>query len=276
MAPGVTLGADVTSDITEQNYGRIAGRIRGYIGQRIAEARADGLVLGLSGGIDSAVLAYLCRTDGLLEKTLAIMMPDTTVTPESETADAQRIISILGMKHKLIDIAPILREYSMYLEPNENARANLAARVRANILYYYANAKNLLVLGSSDRSEHLIGYFTKYGDGASDVAPIVSLYKLQVRGLARHLGVPDAIIQKKSSPFLRKGDEAEAEIGATYEEIDSVLWCAIEKGMPAEAAAEAARVDVARARDILGMNRSSSHKRGPPAREDLGQAYDVR
>lgn len=270
------MGADVTSEITEQDYGRIAGRIRGYIQQRIAEARADGLVLGLSGGIDSAVLAYLCRTDGLLEKTLAIMMPDTTVTPESETADAQKIISILGMRYKLVDIAPILREYSMYLEPNGDARANLAARVRANILYYYANAKNLLVLGSSDRSEHLIGYFTKYGDGASDVAPIVSLYKLQVRGLAEHLNVPDAIIRKKSSPFLRKGDEAEAEIGATYEEIDSVLWCAIEKGMPVEAAAEAARVDVSRARDILEMNRSSRHKRGPPAREDLGQAYDVK
>ena len=270
------MDADITSDITEQDYGRIADRIRGYLKQRIEEARADGLVLGLSGGIDSAVLAYLCRADGLLEKTLAIMMPDTTIIPASETADAQRIISILGMQHKLVDIAPILREYGMYLEPNENARANLAARVRTNILYYYANAKNLLVLGSSDRSEHLIGYFTKYGDGASDVAPIVSLYKLQVRGLARHLGVPDAIIQKKSSPFLKKGHEAESEIGATYEEIDSVLWCAIEKGMPTEAAAEAARVDVARARDILGMNHSSSHKRGPPAREDLGQAYDVR
>ncbi len=270
------MGADVASEITGQDYGRIAGRIRGYIRQQVSEARADGLVLGLSGGIDSAVLAYLCRTDGLLEKTLAIMMPDTTVTPESETADAQRVISILGMQYKLVDIAPILREYCMYLEPNAGARANLAARVRANILYYYANAKNLLVLGSSDRSEHLIGYFTKYGDGASDVAPIVSLYKTQVRGLARHLGVPDSIIGKKSSPFLRKGDEAEAEIGATYEEIDSVLWCAIEKGMPAEAAAEAARVDAARAQDILGMNRSSRHKRGPPAREDLGQAYGVR
>ena len=269
------MNEDILSEITSQDYAAISGRIRDFLSRQISESHADGLVLGLSGGVDSAVLAYLCRTDALLKKTLAIIMPDTAVTPESETADAQRVISILGMSYKLIDVSPILREYSMYLEPSLDARANLVARIRSNILYYYANAKNLLVLGSSDRSEHLIGYYTKYGDGASDVTPIISLYKLQVRGLARHLGVPDRIIEKKSSPFLRKGDEAEKEIGATYEEVDSVLWCIIEKGMSAQDAARAARVDPATAQRVSGMNRSSRHKRRLPAGEDLGQAYDV-
>jgi len=185
------------------------------------------------------------------------------------------IYSILGMEYKLIDISPVLREYCMYLEPNQAARANLAARVRSNILYYYANAKNRLVLGSSDRSEHLIGYYTKYGDGASDMSPIISLYKLQVRGLASHLGVPESIISKKSSPFLRRGDEAEKEIGATYEEIDSVLWCMAERGMSVQETAEASMIDAAKVQMIYDMNLSSRHKREMPAREDLGQRYEM-
>ena len=269
------MNADIVAEITNQDYGAISERIRKFITGQVEQAGSDGLVMGLSGGVDSAVLAYLCRTDSLLKKTLAIIMPDTTVTPESETADAQRIISILGMEYKLIDISPVLREYCMYLEPNQAARANLAARVRSNILYYYANAKNRLALGSSDRSEHLIGYYTKYGDGASDMSPIISLYKLQVRGLASHLGVPESIISKKSSPFLRRGDEAEKEIGATYEEIDSVLWCMAERGMSVQETAEASMIDTAKVQMIYDMNLSSRHKREMPAREDLGQRYEM-
>ena len=268
--------ADIISEIKMQDYDSMVSRIRSFISGQIIGAHADGVVLGLSGGIDSAVLAYLCSSDELLKKTLAIIMPDTAITPQSETADAQRIISILGMQYKLVDISPILREYTMYLEPNAKARANLGARIRSDILYYYANAKNMLVLGSSDRSEHLIGYYTKYGDGASDITPIISLYKLQIRELARHLGIPNHIISKKSSPFLRKGDEAEKEIGATYEEIDSALWCMLEKNMSADEAAKTAKIDPATVQKIARMNTASRHKRTVPAREDRGQTYDTR
>lgn len=255
------MNPDLISEIKMQDYAGITGRIREHIAERLSESGAQGLVLGLSGGIDSAAVAYLCRTDSLREKLLAMIMPDTKVTPESETADAQRLISILGIQYKLVDIHPILYEYGMYLEPNDDARANLAARVRSDILYYYANAKNCLVLGSSDKSEYMLGYFTKYGDGASDLAPIASLYKLQVRELARHLGVPDSIIGKKSSPHLRRGQEAEREIGMSYEEVDSVLWCMAEKGMSAEDASEEAQVDAATVQRIVDMNRASRHKR---------------
>ena len=90
-------------------------------------------------------------------------------------------------------------------------------------MYYYANSKNLSVLGSSDKSEYLIGYFTKFGDGAADVLPIASLYKTQIRELARTLDVPDNIIVKKSSPNLWPNHTAESEIGVSYEEIDTIL-----------------------------------------------------
>lgn len=262
------MNPDIISEIISQDYAAATERIRGFVSAHLSRSSMDGLILGLSGGIDSAVLAYLCHTEGMGRRLLAIIMPDTKVTPESETADAQRIVSILGIQYKLIDINPILREYSMYLEPSDAARANLSARIRSNILYYYANAKNRLVLGSSDRSEYLTGYFTKYGDGASDIAPIASMYKLQVREIARHLGVPDSIIDKRSSPHLRSGVDAESEIGASYEEIDSVLWCMMEKGMTPAEAASVSRVDGATVERIAAMNAASVHKRTLPAMED--------
>lgn len=271
----ILLNTDIISEIINKDYDKTTDYIRDFIKQQVSNAHANGVVFGLSGGIDSAVLAYICKIKELRENTLAIIMPDTAVTPESETADAQRIISILGLEYKLIDINPILREYGMYLEPNKVARANLSARVRSNILYYYANAKNRLVLGSSDKSEYLIGYFTKYGDGASDIVPIISLYKLQVRELARHLGVSDKIIEKKSNPFLRKDDlGAENEIGATYEEIDTVLWCMIEKKMTIQEIAEKSQIDTIIVQKIVKMNDTSKHKRHMPARKDLRQTHD--
>lgn len=267
--------ADIILEIKKQDYDAKTSQIRRFISEQITQAHANGVVLGLSGGIDSAVLAYICRTEELLKNTLAIIMPDTAITPQSETADAQKIISILGLEYKLIDINPILREYTMYLEPDIDARANLGARIRSDILYYYANVRNMLVLGSSDKSEYLIGYYTKYGDGASDIMPIISLYKLQIREIARHLGIPDHIINKKSSPFLRKGDEAEKEIGATYEEIDAVLWCMLEKNMSAKETADAAGIDISTVQRIVMMNIANRHKRSMPARCDTDQSYDM-
>jgi NH(3)-dependent NAD(+) synthetase (EC 6.3.1.5) len=158
------LNQDIIDKIIHQDYASITDRIEKFIENEIEKNQAKGIILGLSGGIDSAVLAYICKKN-LKEKTLALIMPDTAITPSIETEDAMKIISLTGIEHKLIDIKPIVNEYSMYLEPNEKAKGNLRARVRTNILYYYANIKNYLVLGSSDKSEYLIGYFTKFGDG---------------------------------------------------------------------------------------------------------------
>ena len=196
------MNQDIIEEIKNQDYASITETIEKFLLEKIKENNAKGLILGLSGGIDSAVLAYLCKRI-IKEKTLAIVMPDTEITPKSETEDALKMIALTGIEYKLIDIKPIVSEYTKYLEPNDWAKGNLRARIRANILYYYANAKNYLVLGSSDKSEHLIGYFTKYGDGASDLVPIISLYKLQVREIAKFLEVPQNIIEKKSSPHFK-------------------------------------------------------------------------
>jgi len=260
------LNQDIINEIKNKDYATITETIEKFISEQIEKNHAKGVILGLSGGIDSAVLAYICKRK-LKEKTLAVIMPDTSITP-TETEDALKMISLTGIEHKLIDIKPIVNEYAMYLEPNEKARGNLRARIRTNILYYYANIKNYLVLGSSDKSEHLIGYFTKFGDGASDLTPIISLYKLQVREIAKYLGVPENIISKKSSPHLWKDHEAEEELGASYEEIDSILYCLFEKKLSLDETVKMTQIEKSIVEKIHKLNITSEHKRLPAQKPD--------
>ena len=260
------MNQDIINEIKNKDYASITEIIEEFLSEQIEKNHANGVILGLSGGIDSAVLAYICKRK-LKDKTLAIIMPDTSITP-TETEDALKMISLTGIEHKLIDIKPIVNEYAMYLEPNERSRGNLRARIRTNILYYYANIKNYLVLGSSDKSEHLIGYFTKFGDGASDLTPIISLYKLQVREIAKYLGVPDNIISKKSSPHLWKDHEAEDELGASYEEIDSILYCLFEKKLSIDETSNITQIEKSIVEKIHKMNINSEHKRLPAQKPD--------
>ena len=262
------MSEDILNEIKNLNYAEIIKSIQIGIIQKCNNYNKNGVIFGLSGGIDSGVIAYLCAKS-MKEKTLALIMPDTDITPNSETEDAMKIISLTGIEHKLIDIKPIVNEYSMYLVPNEKSKGNLRARIRSNILYYYANIENYLVLGSSDKSEYLIGYFTKYGDGASDMTPIVSLYKLQVREIAKYLGIPENIISKKSSPHLWKDHEAEAELGTQYEEVDSILYCLIEKGLSVQETVEMTGIDKEIVEKIYNLNINSEHKRLLPQKYDI-------
>lgn len=220
----------ILQEIKNKDYRTIKKGIENFLLDEVKTRKANGVVLGLSGGIDSAVVAVLC-SGTLKDKTLALILPDSEITPPQETEDGIELAKKLGLQYKIIDINPIHSEFAKYLEPDERALGNLRARIRANILYYYANVTNSLVLGSSNKSEFLIGYFTKHGDGSADLQPIISLYKIQIRELARHLGVPDKIIQKKSSPHLWSHHIAENELGISYEEIDVVLYCMIDKKM---------------------------------------------
>lgn len=256
------MNSKIITEIENQNYEEITNQITKFLENQLEETKAEGFVLGLSGGIDSAVLAYLCNRK-FKEKTLAIIMPDSEITPQYETDDALTMINLTKIGHKLIDINPILKEYSNHLEANEWAEGNLRARIRTNILYYYANAKNYLVLGSSDKSEHLIGYFTKFGDGAADIVPIISLYKLQVRKIAEFLGVPKNVIEKKSSAHLWKHHEAEKEIGVSYEEIDSILFCIFDKKLSIENTSNETQIEKSKVEKVYNLYLNSKHKRLP-------------
>ena len=257
------MNEDILNEIKNQDYNEIIFGIETGLVQKCNDNNKDGVIIGLSGGIDSVVLAYLCA-NSIKSKTLALVMPDSKISPNDETEDAIKIVDALELNYKLLDINSIHKEYYNVLEPNDLSLGNLRARIRKNILYYYANSKNLLVLGSSDKSEFNIGYFTKFGDGAADLLPIVSLYKTQVREIAKELGVPTNIITKKSSPNLWPNHVAETEIGATYEEIDCILYCILDRKMSINETINQTKIEKETVEKIYQLYKKSEHKRITP------------
>ena len=256
------MNQEILKEIIEQDYAKIRQNIETFLKNTVSQNKADGVIFGLSGGIDSTVVAYLsAKIFG--KKALALVMPDSTVSPSNETGDALKVVGELGLDYKLIDIDVIHKIYSNHLEPDELALGNLRARIRANIIYYYANLKNFLVLGTSDKSEYSIGYFTKFGDGSADLLPISKLYKTQLREFAKMLGVPNNIITKKSSPNLWKEHIAEDELGITFEEIDSILYC-LEKRLSVDEIIKKTEIKRESVEKIYQMHENSWHKRLPP------------
>ena len=197
----------------------------------------------------------------LFRSTMTLLLPDSKISPKEETEDAIKMVEELKLNYKLIDIYPIVNQYAKYLEPSERALGNLRARIRANLLYYYANLKKYLVVGSSDKSEYLIGYFTKFGDGSADILPIVSLYKTQVRKMGEFLGVSPSILAKKSSPNLWLGHFAEEELGMSYEEIDCILYCRFDKKLSIDETAELTQIDKSIVNKVEQLYETSQHKR---------------
>jgi len=256
------MNQKILKEIIEQDYTKIQQDIEIFLKNAVSQNKADGVIFGLSGGIDSVSVAYLCaKIFG--KNALALVMPDSTISPSSETGDALKVIGELGLDYKLIDIDVIHKIYSNHLEPDERALGNLRARIRSNIIYYYANLKNFLVLGTSDKSEYSIGYFTKFGDGSADLLPISKLYKTQLREFAKMLGVPTNIIAKKSSPNLWKEHIAEDELGITFEEIDSILYC-LEKRLSIDEIIKKTEIKRESVEKIYQMHENSWHKRLPP------------
>jgi NAD+ synthase len=253
----------ILNEIINQDYQKIQQNIESFLRQQ--STKANGFVFGLSGGIDSAVIAQICARS-FKDRSLALIMPDSKVSPKEETEDALYLVDTLGLEYKLIDINMIHSQFANILEPDEKSLGNLRARIRASLLYYYANLRDYLVVGSSDKSEFLIGYFTKFGDGSADILPIVSLYKTQVRELAKYLKIKDSIITKKSSPHLWKGHIAEEELGITYEEIDSILYCIEDKKMTPDDAQRTTQIDKEKIEKIHHLYKKNEHKRIMPTR----------
>ena len=254
---------DILNKIIEQDYSSISNKIQNSLKQKLEEIKSNGVIFGLSGGVDSVVTAYLCA-NSIKDNTTALILPDSKISPKEETEDAIRVVDELGLNYRLLDINLIHGSYAKNLEPDDKALGNLSARIRKNIIYYYANAKNLTVLGTSDKTEHLIGYFTKFGDGAADLLPISSLYKNQVRGLAKYLGVSDSIIKKKSSPNLWKNHFAEIELDASYEQIDCVLYCIFDEKISIDETVKRTAIDKNTVEKIYNLYKKSKHKRITP------------
>lgn len=207
----------------EDAYETICNTMINFLKHETKKRESDGVIIGMSGGIDSSLAAVLAVKALGNQSVFGLLLPDSSVTPKSDTTDAIELAKSLKIKHKVIELNKIKEQLVDGLPRNKMARANLLVRLRMSLLYYYAAVMNRLVLGTGDKSEMMLGYFTKYGDGGADLFPIADLYKTEVRSLAKYLGIPDKIINKKSSARLWKGQTAEGEIGMKYEEIDNIL-----------------------------------------------------
>jgi len=250
------------------DYSKVEASIEGFIRSKVEEAGARGVVVGLSGGVDSSVTACLCVRALGRERVKGLIMPDSSTTPEEDVEDATRLAEGLGIEYSCIDIAPlvqsIVRAHPLYDPSKVVAEGNVRARVRMILLYYAANVDSLLVVGAGDRSEIMIGYFTKYGDGGVDILPIGGLYKTQVRELGRHLGLPSRIVEKPSSPRLWRGQTAEGELGLSYDVIDPVLYGLYDLGLPPQRVAEEVGVPLEVVERVRGMVEATQHKRSTP------------
>jgi NAD+ synthase len=247
--------------------------ITSFITDTVDEAGADGAVLGLSGGIDSTLTAHLA-VEALGEDRLHGLVMPSDVNRSENMSDAERLAELLDIEYDVIDIQPVVDAFvdaaPAGVADDRMALGNVRVRTRAVLNYFVANAESGLVLGTGNRSEAMTGYFTKYGDQAVDCNPIGNLYKLQVRQLARHVGVPDDYVEKEPSAGMWEGQTDEEEMGLGYDTLDHVL--ALHVDGPFSKAATVRTLDVApeTVERVVELVERSEHKRHtPPAPESL-------
>ena len=199
---------------------------------RVLKANARGGIVALSGGVDSSLVLVLSKK-ALDKNLLALIMPEKGITPEKDIEDAIKLVKKIDVDYEIIEINEFVEKFSRVLkrgekEEREYAIYNLKPRIRMIINYLYANTLNYLVIGTTNKTELLLGYGTKYGDLAADIYPIGDLYKTQVWQLAEYLGIDAEIVKKVPSAGLWKGQTDEEEIGYTYSQIDSVLYSLVD------------------------------------------------
>jgi NAD+ synthase len=227
-------------------------KIISWIKRKVKDSGVKGIVLGLSGGIDSAVVAALAKEAVGKDNLLVLFMP--CHSHAQDLKDARLVAHQLGLKSKLVDLSSTYNNFMKILPGAASlARGNLKPRLRMSTLYYFANKLNYLVCGTGNKSELLVGYFTKYGDGGVDILPIADLFKRQVRRLAKELKIPQGIITKPPTAGLWNGQTDEVEMGITYHDLDDILdrFCNHKKQI----------VDRKKVDKVIKMYKKSEHKR---------------
>jgi NAD+ synthase len=248
----------------------VARRVIGqFIRGQLRQAGFERLVLGLSGGIDSALVAYLVAEVIGADKLLAVLMPYRTSAPSSQ-ADAEEVVRALGVMSELVDISPMVDAFFAG-DPDASSlrRGNFMARQRMAVLYDRSVTRGGLVVGTGNKTESLIGYTTLFGDSACAFNPIGDLYKSQVRQLAAAIGVPEAIIRKAPSADLWPGQTDEADAGFDYPELDRLLFWRVDKRR-AEDEMAALGFDPEVVRRVDRMIATSEFKRQIPPIAKLG------
>lgn len=243
-------------------YNRAIESIHRFITGMVENANAKGVAVGVSGGVDSALTLKLCCDALGAERVHALLMPEHAGTADDKDAEAfARELGAVIHRYSIGQVITELREITGF--SSQRTLGNMKPRLRMLLLYAVANEYTLLVAGTSNKSEIMTGYFTKYGDGASDMCPIGSLYKTQVWELARALGLPRHFIEKKPTAGLWEGQTDEGEMGISYSELDRIL-VAMENGKDEQETHRSTGVSVELVSHVYAMVNSSAHKRITP------------
>lgn len=235
--------------MSNMNYEKLRDDLVIWLRERAQEAHAKGFIFGLSGGIDSAVVAGLAKRV-FPENSLGLIMPCDSI--DDDKNDALKVAKSLDLEVKVVDLTNTYNELlkASFTSENKLARSNIKPRLRMTTLYYYGQDLGYLVVGPSNGSEWYVGYSTKYGDSGADIYPIANILKTDIFKLAKALDLPDFIIEKKPSAGLWKGQSDESEMGFTYEVLDSYIRG---EKIPEEEIKK----------KIDGMHNRSNHKRMP-------------
>jgi len=231
-------------------------QIADWIQLQVTNAGASGLVVGLSGGVDSACVAGLAQRAIGSDAILGVLLPCHSDPVDGEYA--RQVATAFNLETVTVDLSAVFDSFVAALPPSSSrmATANLKPRLRMTALYYIANSRNALVVGTGNKSELMIGYFTKYGDGGSDLLPLGDLYKREVYDLARELGVPQPIIDRPPTAGLWPGQTDEGEMGITYD--------ALERALSALTDGDGRNADEPSLNRVRQMMTASAHKRALP------------
>jgi NAD+ synthase len=256
--------------LNEDALNKIVLQLKYFIKQTVESANAQGAVVALSGGVDSSVVVALAHD---VVNTKALILPEKGITSEQDILDATFIAETYELPLTIIEISGLFNCFKESakdilsvnrLQSRPIAEANLKPRIRMALNYLVSNAERRLVLGTGNRTELLIGYFTKYGDGGVDLLPIGGLYKTQVFQLARHLNIPERIISKVPSAGLWEGQTDEGELGISYLLLDQILFELIDKKKTVEETAKLIGADSHKVQKISEQVLKATHKRRTP------------
>jgi NAD+ synthase len=275
----VRAGNPIDLTLSESELDAHREHITDFIESQLGAAGVDQAVIALSGGIDSTTTAYLAVEALGADAVHGLVMP-SEVNREENMSDAEHVAETLGISYDVVEIEPIVQtilDAHPGIEGDESesdsvrmAVGNLRVRTRAVLNYLTANYQHALVLGTGNRSEAQVGYYTKYGDGAVDCHPIANLYKQQVRQLAKHLGVAADLAEKTASAEMWSGQTDAEELGMDYDTLDSILALHIDGQVPKSATMDLLEVDEATVDRVRELHEESAHKRKvPPGPEPL-------